>query len=256
MQARAVSKVIIGRMVKAKPIAVFDIDGTIFRSSLLIEILNTLVEKGVFPREVIGEYEPALRAWHNRATKDAYQQYLEQIIASYVQHIKSVTVKQLQIAADSLIERMAGHIYVYTRDLLHDLKKTHFLVAISGSPDEVVQRFAKAYKFDAFYATEYTVVDNVYTGERKTSRFADKHLTVEEALKEHGLSLEGSVGVGDSIGDIGFLQMVERSIAFNPESALFNEAKQQHWEVVVERKDMIYSLKSGLDGRYHLAKTD
>jgi len=34
-----------------KKLAIFDIDGTIFRSSLTIELLESLIEEGVFPLE-------------------------------------------------------------------------------------------------------------------------------------------------------------------------------------------------------------
>ena len=34
-----------------KKVAVFDVDGTLFRSSLLIEIVETLIAAGVFPQK-------------------------------------------------------------------------------------------------------------------------------------------------------------------------------------------------------------
>jgi phosphoserine phosphatase len=38
------------------------------------------------------------------------------------------------------------------------------------------------------------------------------------------------------------LEMVERSICFNPNSALYKQAQVRGWEVVVERKDVVYHL--------------
>ncbi len=38
-------------------LAVFDIDGTIFRSSLVIQLSNALVEHGVFPKAAKKEIE-------------------------------------------------------------------------------------------------------------------------------------------------------------------------------------------------------
>ena len=33
-------------------VAFFDVDGTVFRSSLLIELVNALIQEGVFSKEV------------------------------------------------------------------------------------------------------------------------------------------------------------------------------------------------------------
>ena len=43
-----------------KPLACFDIDGTIFRSSLLIELVEQLIKEGVFPREATAQFDEAL----------------------------------------------------------------------------------------------------------------------------------------------------------------------------------------------------
>jgi phosphoserine phosphatase len=38
------------------------------------------------------------------------------------------------------------------------------------------------------------------------------------------------------------LEAVENPIAFNPNQTLYNHAKKRGWEIVVERKDVIYEL--------------
>ena len=41
-------------------VAVFDVDGTIFRSSLLIQLVNKLIEDGAFPEGARRAYEREL----------------------------------------------------------------------------------------------------------------------------------------------------------------------------------------------------
>ncbi|MBI2055454.1 MAG: hypothetical protein HYT42_01035 [Candidatus Sungbacteria bacterium] len=48
--------------------------------------------------------------------------------------------------------------------------------------------------------------------------------------------------MGDTESDVSFLKLVERPIAFNPSMKLYKYAKKRGWEVVVERKDVIYRL--------------
>jgi phosphoserine phosphatase len=56
------------------------------------------------------------------------------------------------------------------------------------------------------------------------------------------LSLKGSYGIGDSHVDIGFLKKVEHPIVFNPSLGLYRVAKKRKWQIIVERKDVIYYI--------------
>jgi phosphoserine phosphatase len=51
---------------RQRKIAVFDIDGTIFRSSLLIECVNAMISAGLFPEEAREFYEGMHRRWFDR----------------------------------------------------------------------------------------------------------------------------------------------------------------------------------------------
>jgi len=52
-----------------------------------------------------------------------------------------------------------------------------------------------------------------------------------------------SIAVGDTETDIAMLQLVGKPVAFNPNGLLAKHAKKNSWEVVVERKDVIYQLQ-------------
>ena len=51
--------------------AAFDVDGTIFRSSLLIELVEELIEAGLFPPEARNHYQLPFRRWLDR--EDSYE---------------------------------------------------------------------------------------------------------------------------------------------------------------------------------------
>jgi len=69
-----------------------------------------------------------------------------------------------------------------------------------------------------------------------------KDKILKRAIEKENLTLRGSVGVGDTESDIAMLKMVSRPIAFNPNKKLYQAAKKNRWEIVLERKDMIYKL--------------
>jgi phosphoserine phosphatase len=72
---------------------------------------------------------------------------------------------------------------------------------------------------------------------------AGKANVVKRVLEKERATLRGSIGVGDTESDIPFLRLVDRPICFNPNRKLLREARRRGWEVVVERKDVVYKIK-------------
>ena len=66
---------------------------------------------------------------------------------------------------------------------------------------------------------------------------------IRRAVEKENLTYTDSIAVGDSESDIPMLELVTHPICFNPNSMLFKQAKRCGWEVVVERKDVIYKIQ-------------
>jgi len=237
-------------MPKHKSVAIFDIDGTVFRSSLMLELIEALVAKGVFPKEARSHYAGSWRRWQARqgSAKSgfSYYEFVSDFVAAYKKYIVGVRRADLWAVAGRVVAFHQVRLYRYTRDLIRRLDRTHFLLAISHSPYEVVSPFAKSIGFDKVYAQVYEVDRRVrFTGRvLYEDVILDKAKVVHRALEKENLSLEASVGVGDTESDIPFLKLVDRPIAFNPSMQLYREAMRRGWEVIVERKDVIYQLTS------------
>lgn len=226
-----------------RPVAVFDIDGTVFRSSLLIELVDRLILRGVFPEEARREYERAQEEWLNR--KADYEPYIRKVVQAFAMHLKNSLYGDVADAAGEVIEEMHLRTYRYTRDLIADLKKRgYYLLAVSHSPKFIVDGFAYEMGFHKSYGTFYaTGATNRFTGEIEDEHIImNKSTILSRAVEKENLTLTGSVGVGDTESDISMLMMVEKAIAFNPNRALYRHALQHSWDVVVERKDVIYEL--------------
>lgn len=223
-----------------KKVAVFDIDGTIFRSNLHFELFKGLVEYGIFPAIVLKEIEEYHDDWITR--RGHYRDFEQSLIISYKNRLKGKVAEDIEKVSRFVVEEKMEHIYVYTRDLIEGFRKDYVLLAISGSPREVVDAFTENWKFDKAYGTIYGVENGVYTGEVTFPSYEVKDTTLKNFCAEHNLTLEGSVGVGDTSGDVAFLNLVEHPIAFNPSKELFETAKQRGWKIVAERKDVIYEL--------------
>ena len=74
-------------------VAFFDVDGTVFRSSLLIELVNALIQEGVFSKEVEEDFIDMREQWHNR--EGDYKTYIDAVVATFEKHIKGVHYGEL-----------------------------------------------------------------------------------------------------------------------------------------------------------------
>lgn len=169
--------------------------------------------------------------------------------------IVGLSEKAFNDIADAILKAKGHHTYRYTTDLLHRLKNDGYvIIAISGSHQQLVDRFAKIHGVDIAVGRSYKVARGHLTAE-SSEVFGRKDVILNTIVREHGLGMKGSYAVGDSGGDIAMLELVENPIAFNPDKQLHQVALKNGWDIVVERKNLAYRMTKGSDGSYLLAET-
>ncbi len=226
---------------KKRKVAIFDIDGTIFRSSLLIELTDAFIQEGIFPASARRMYARAFAEWLER--RGTYEEYILAVVHAFLKHIKGVRYADFLRVGKKVVIFHKSRVYRYTRDLVHDLKRRgYYLLAITQSPKLLAEPFCETLGFDKVYGRMYEVDGQKrFTGNiLHLDLIADKANIVRRAVEGEHLTLRGSVGVGDTEGDISFLSLVAKPICFNPNAPLYAHAKRAGWRVVVERKDVIY----------------
>jgi HAD superfamily hydrolase (TIGR01490 family) len=229
------------------PLAVFDVDGTLFRRGLLPALTRRLVEEGVFSERVREELSEDYYAWVER--RGSYDTYDRLVMELFLRELEGISVAELQRCAIAEVEAHGRRLHMYTRDVALRLKQAGYqLIAISGSPQEILDLFLKPLGFDRAWGTVLAQdARGRYTGEVLQNPFGNKQRVMEEFLESVEVGLEDSVGMGDTLSDVGFLEMVRTPIAFNPNRGLFEVARQRGWPIVVERKDVIYNLQTRLE---------
>ncbi len=229
------------------PLAVFDVDGTLFRRGLLPALTRRLVNEGVFSERVREELSEDYYAWVER--RGSYDTYDRLVMDLFLRELEGISVAELQRCARVEVETHGRRVHIYTRDVALRLKEAGYqLIAISGSPQEILDLFLKPLGFDRAWGTVLAKDDQGrYTGEVLEDPFKNKRRVLEGFVRDAGVSLEGSVGMGDTLSDVGFLEVVQTPIAFNPNRDLFDVARERGWPIVVERKDVIYNLQTRLE---------
>ena len=227
-------------------VAFFDVDGTVFRSSLLIELVEALIAAKTFPTEAVDVYDDQERNWRNR--QGTYQDYIMAVVACYKEYIKGVHYGEVADIGRQVVATHTNIVYRYTRDLLKELKeKDYYIVAISHSPKAILDEFCRSHGFDKVYGRIYEIGPT----DRFTGVVTDEHLIQNKANIVHRVlescndEFETTLAVGDTESDIPMLEAVAEPICFNPNQALFDHAKRVGWKTMVERKDVIYTIPTG-----------
>lgn len=237
--------------------AVFDIDGTLFRSHLFWEVALDLARQEKLHPKLNTHILKLHEDWRKRSTATAFETFDETSITALKDLLADLNPLEYDEQLKKTLTPLLDYVNTYPKKLMEKLRgEDYALLAISGSRMEEVNLFAEYHKFDDWVGQIFhrTADGTRYTGE-VTPTFKDKHLTLEKMVKKHDLTYEHSYAVGDTAGDISLLEVVEHPIAYNPNRTLLDAAQKNGWKIVVERKSIAYTLEAGRDG-YLLAETD
>lgn len=233
-------------------IAVFDIDGTVYTNTLSFELGKYIAEKEGFEDE-LSEVLFAQRQARARETTESYWIYNKTIIKVLETMLQKVSPSALEQHVTSFLALQSDSCYVYPLQLIDACKKEgRVLIAISGSIRNIVEPFAQKLGFVDIIASELEVKDSHFTGKRKTETHKGKDEILRQLVAEKQYTFDDSIGVGDTHRDASFMQLVARPIAFNPNAALYEIAEAHNWEIVLERKNMIYEMKKR--GTYYVER--
>lgn len=229
--------------------AFFDIDGTLYREGLITEIFKKLIKSEIIEEERwYNEVREKYNNWDRRIGN--YDDYLLKIAEIYTEAIVGLHKTQIEFIAGKVVEQKGDRVYIFTRDRIKwHLAQGHIVIAVSGSPSELVYEMAQKHQFNDYVGTIYQVDENnIYTGEVIPMwDSSNKKKAVEYFLEHYNLDLANSFAYGDTGGDWTMLQAVGNPVAINPTRELMtrikdDQALNHRVEVVVERKDMIYRL--------------
>ncbi|OYX43389.1 hypothetical protein B7Y94_01615 [Candidatus Saccharibacteria bacterium 32-49-12] len=222
--------------------AVFDIDGTIFRWQLYHELFDELYNRNLISKDEAEPIFTARNSWRDRqATFTDYELALVGVMEKSIIGVKESALIE---AADAIILSKGSQIYRYTTDLLDNLRRQGYIImAISGSQEQIVERFARLYDITIVRGKRYDIEDGVIVGGGQAV-YGHKAEILQELVNEHGLDWTDSYAVGDTSSDADMMELVANPIAFNPDRALYERARKEGWKIVVERKNIAYELEA------------
>lgn len=231
--------------------AFFDIDGTIYREGLITEVFKKIIKyELVDEKRWFNEVRPAYLLWDKR--QGDYDTYLSKMVDIYVDAIRETSKEQIEHVAKKVIEQKGDRVYTFSRERIKWHKEQdHIVIAISGSPSELVKEMSEKYNMDDYKGTIYKIGDdNKYTGEVIPMwDSVSKQKALLEMQEKYNIDLESSYAYGDTAGDYTMLKLVGIPYAINPTKELLHKITNDKEldskvNIIVERKDVTYKLKS------------
>ena len=230
-------------MNKKNKIAIFDIDGTIFRKNLAFELINELAWMKIFPKIVREELVDLYGDWLNH--EGTYEAYRIKLVELYEKNVCGKNQEDIIEASKRVAQFNAKRVYIYAKKIIEEMRGDYAMLMISGSPVEIVKEYAETFRFDAYFGSVYEIDKNkIYTGKTIFEPTRDKGAVVKQFVAENNIALAGSFGMGDTQSDVSFLELVDEPIAFNPDSNLRRIAEEKKWKIIVEKKDVIYEINN------------
>ncbi|NEU05965.1 MULTISPECIES: HAD-IB family hydrolase [Clostridium] len=229
--------------------AFFDIDGTIYREGLITEVFKKIIKyELVDEKKWYREVRPAFIKWDKR--QGDYDEYLIKMVDIYIEAIKGVDRHHIEYIAKKVIEQKGDRVYTFTRERIKWHKEQgHKVIAISGSPIELVKEMSNKYNMDDYKGSIYLRDDDDnYTGEIIPMWDSEsKQNAIKELTEKYNIELDKSFAYGDTSGDFTMFKSVGIPYAINPTKELLtkvmeNDEVREKIKVIVERKDVTYNL--------------
>lgn len=224
-----------------KPFAAFDIDGTIFKSSLVEKTTEQCIQNGLFCAEPFNEVYVKRRQWQVSNNEGSYQAYLHSLVEGFVQQIKDVSAEQMDAIAQEVVAEHQVRCHSFPYKLFKALRVSHYMVAITGSPKFIGEAFLSNLKFDAIYGSFFEQQNGVFTGNARV--VGDKAEILRNLINQGTVQKLGSVAIGDTISDKSMLELADHPIMFNPSRTLTNYGRSLGWSRVIELKDQITAMQ-------------
>ncbi|MFW5688630.1 MAG: HAD-IB family hydrolase [Spirochaetota bacterium] len=234
--------------------AFFDIDGTLYRESLMIEHFKKLLKYEVL--------DPSL--WHTSIRKNYenwakrrgdYDDYMLGLAEVYRKSMKGLERSTMEFIANQVIDLRGDRVYMYTRNRIEWHKERgHAVIFISGSPDYLVRKMARRYQITDCVGTRYLLDEtDRYTGEiEQMWDSQSKSGAMDRFVDTYAIDLEQSFAYGDTMGDLSMFQRVGNPVAINPTRELLAHLRgdsglRDRIQIAVERKDVIYMVRADVE---------
>ena len=213
----------------SRPLALFDIDNTIYHGFSYVPLLHTQVAEGLVSESVFKRAARVIRRLQLGQLE--YEPAITQLLDIYAAGLKGRSLDEIQASTRRFFEQ-SSDFYPFAKPLIELLNASHDVIIVTGEPQTVGQVVADVVGAAGHCSTEFELADDRFTG-RVTSHLAtrhEKHDAVKHLLQGHNSAR--SLAFGDSEGDVEMLRAAQHAVCINPTPGLRRLATRHDWHLV------------------------
>src|SRR5690606_29994850 len=130
-------------------------------------MVDKLAGAGVLGPDAKQLLRDARMNWKRRKHENSFKEYEHLIVRLYESALSHLSTKDFDRYITDIIDEYKDQAYVYTRDLLAELKKQGYLTfIISGSHHELIEQVGNYYGFNDWLGSEYIRSGEKFSGEK------------------------------------------------------------------------------------------
>lgn len=218
------------------PDATFDLDGTVFKMTVLETYTEWLARQSVFdplPPEIVRSKQE----WKRNNTEKNYTAHLGQLVRFFIEQVPGKPVSQLGEAAQIVANQQRHRRWNVTTAIISSLRPTHNLISVSLMPEWLMGPFTEDLGFRALIGSTYVARDGRFTDEAHS---IDK--ATEYTRARNGDTSKLDIHMGDTIGDSSLFALAKRPILFNPSWTLHQQMTGQGMTILTSHKDLATAI--------------
>ncbi|WP_143261776.1 HAD family phosphatase [Allokutzneria sp. NRRL B-24872] len=235
----------------SRPIAVLDMDGTLYDGCIGVAFIAHLVRVGLAAREAVEAARRAFDAYERGSLSTA--EAADLVYDHYALALTGHRVEDVRYAAEECWTVVCEHLFPFSRNVVDRLAERGVLtVLLSGSPDEIVQVAARELGIDQARGALSEVISGRYTGKVLTrpGEPGGKSSLLDEIRPERSRVF---FAMGNSVRDE-VVMRAEITIAFEPDAGLAALARARGW-AVADRATIEATLAELVPGYSETART-
>ncbi len=227
-----------------RKIALFDIDKTIYDGYLIFPLAEYFCTEGIVTRGVVDGLFQDLYLYKSNLVD--YETSVENFNKHWAAGLRNHDTELIRRVTKDFLETEAGNrFFTFTGPLLEFLQRTHDIYFVTGEVQFVGEAVAERFSAQGYITSEMEVDNGLFTGNvsRSLARREGKRDAIGRLLKTY--PDEGSLGFGDSEGDIEMLNSVTHAFCINATEGLKQVAAARGWRVVTT-ESIIEEVKTAL----------
>lgn len=214
---------------ETKELACFDIDETLSKSRIYLEVIKSENEAGFVANDYLKKINQVLADYKDGQID--YEETVLRVINFHAESLKGQKYSDLKAHADEFISNSNDKFRKFAEPVMNLLSGKIITAVVTAEPQYLAESIRKFLDIDKAFSTIFEVQNGVFNGKIENSLAASEDKT--NVLESYSIVL----AFGDSEGDVAMLEKAKHAFCISPTPGLRRAAEQNNWQIYNDNED-------------------